>query len=100
METCGTSEATYGTFSTFKLGQLTGQGPFGDALYIYRHTLRGFVEMNKDRYEIIRIGVFGSAARDSMNEQSDIDVGATYGTFSTFKLGTCGTSVNKQITIF
>ncbi|MBU2522350.1 MAG: nucleotidyltransferase domain-containing protein [Candidatus Methanoperedenaceae archaeon] len=36
--------------------------------------LRNFVEMNKDRYEIIRIGVFGSAARDSMNEQSDIDV--------------------------
>jgi hypothetical protein len=26
--------------------------------------------------------------------------GATYGTFSTFKLGTCGTSVKKQITIF
>ncbi len=37
-------------------------------------TLRGFVEMNRDRYEIIRIGVFGSAARDSMDEQSDIDV--------------------------
>ncbi len=37
-------------------------------------TLRSFVEMNKDRYEIIRIGVFGSAARGSMNEQSDIDV--------------------------
>ena len=37
-------------------------------------TLRGFVEMNRDRYEIIRIGVFGSAARGSMNEQSDIDV--------------------------
>jgi len=37
-------------------------------------TLRGFVEMNRDRYEIIRIGVFGSAARDSMNEKSDIDV--------------------------
>ena len=37
-------------------------------------TLSGFMDMNKDRYEIIRIGVFGSAARDSMNEQSDIDV--------------------------
>ena len=37
-------------------------------------TLRSFAEMNKDRYEIIRIGVFGSAARGSMNEQSDIDV--------------------------
>jgi predicted nucleotidyltransferase len=38
------------------------------------HTLRGFMDMNKERYEIIRIGFFGSAARDSMNEQSDIDV--------------------------
>jgi uncharacterized protein len=37
-------------------------------------TLRGFMDMNKDRYEIIRIGVFGSAARGSMNEHSDIDV--------------------------
>ena len=37
-------------------------------------TLRSFVEMNRDRYEIIRIGVFGSAARGSMNEQSDVDV--------------------------
>jgi len=37
-------------------------------------TLRRFKEMNRDRYEIIRIGVFDSAARDSMNEQSDIDV--------------------------
>jgi len=37
-------------------------------------TLRGFMEMNRDRYEIIRIGVFGSAARNNMNEQSDIDV--------------------------
>ena len=37
-------------------------------------TLRGFVEINRDKYEIVRIGVFGSAARDNMNEQSDIDV--------------------------
>ena len=36
--------------------------------------LRGFMELNKERYEIIRIGVFGSAARDNMNEHSDIDV--------------------------
>lgn len=37
-------------------------------------SLRRFKEMNKDRYEIIRIGIFGSAARDNMDEQSDIDV--------------------------
>jgi len=36
--------------------------------------LRSFVEMNRDRYEIIRIGIFGSAARGSMEELSDIDV--------------------------
>jgi hypothetical protein len=37
-------------------------------------TLRSFVEKNRDRYEIIRIGIFGSAARDNMEELSDIDV--------------------------
>jgi len=36
--------------------------------------LRSFIALNRDRYEIIRLGVFGSAARDDMNEQSDIDV--------------------------
>jgi len=36
--------------------------------------LRRFKETNKDRYEIIRIGVFGSVARGNINEQSDIDV--------------------------
>jgi predicted nucleotidyltransferase len=37
-------------------------------------TLHRFKEMNKDRYEIIRIGIFGSVARGDINEQSDIDV--------------------------
>lgn len=37
-------------------------------------TLKNFAELNKDKYAIIRIGVFGSAARDSMNELSDIDI--------------------------
>jgi len=36
--------------------------------------LSGFMTLNRDRYEIIRLGVFGSAARDDMNEESDIDV--------------------------
>ena len=36
--------------------------------------LRSFIALNRDRYEIIRLGVFGSAARDDMNEESDIDV--------------------------
>ena len=36
--------------------------------------LRRFKEINQQKYNIIRIGLFGSAARDSMREQSDIDV--------------------------
>lgn len=38
------------------------------------HALRNFIALNRDRYEIIRLGVFGSAARDDMSEESDIDV--------------------------
>jgi len=37
-------------------------------------SLQRFKEINKDKYEIVRIGFFGSAARGSMNEESDIDV--------------------------
>jgi len=37
-------------------------------------SLRRFKEINQQKYNIIRIGFFGSAARDSMREQSDIDV--------------------------
>jgi predicted nucleotidyltransferase len=37
-------------------------------------SLRRFEEINQQKYNIIRIGLFGSAARDSMREQSDIDV--------------------------
>ena len=37
-------------------------------------SLRRFKERNQNKYRIIRIGIFGSAARDTMNEQSDIDV--------------------------
>ena len=37
-------------------------------------TLTKFKEMNPRKYNIIKIGVFGSAARDDMKEESDIDV--------------------------
>ncbi|MBW1900265.1 MAG: nucleotidyltransferase domain-containing protein [Deltaproteobacteria bacterium] len=37
-------------------------------------SLRRFKEMNQQKYNIIRIGLFGSAARDNMRAQSDIDV--------------------------
>jgi predicted nucleotidyltransferase len=36
--------------------------------------LQKFKEMNPRKYNIIKIGVFGSAARDDMQEESDIDV--------------------------
>ena len=36
--------------------------------------LRRFKEMNRHKYSIIRIGLFGSAARDNISEKSDIDV--------------------------
>ncbi len=36
--------------------------------------LRSFREKNHTKYNIIRIGIFGSAARDNMNEKSDIDI--------------------------
>jgi len=37
-------------------------------------SLRRFKEMNQQKYNIIRIGLFGSAARDNIPEQSEIDV--------------------------
>lgn len=38
------------------------------------YSLREFKKTNKDKYQIVRLGFFGSAARDCMNEESDIDV--------------------------
>ncbi len=36
--------------------------------------LRRFREKYDTKYNILRIGVFGSAARDRMNDKSDIDI--------------------------
>jgi uncharacterized protein len=36
--------------------------------------LRRFRETYHTKYNIVKIGVFGSAARDSMNDKSDIDI--------------------------
>lgn len=36
--------------------------------------LKAFKEKNGKKYGILTIGLFGSVARDSMNEASDIDV--------------------------
>jgi predicted nucleotidyltransferase len=37
-------------------------------------SLKRFKEMNQHKYNIIKIGLFGSVAQDRMGEQSDIDV--------------------------
>ena len=37
-------------------------------------TFRRYKEKNQNKYKIIRIGIFGSAARGTMQKQSDIDV--------------------------
>ena len=36
--------------------------------------LRRFKEENKNKYHIERIGVFGSVARNTANDNSDIDI--------------------------
>jgi uncharacterized protein len=36
--------------------------------------LRQYKERNREKYSIINIGLFGSASRRTMNEQSDIDI--------------------------
>lgn len=36
--------------------------------------LRRFRQRKQDEYRIIRIGIFGSAARDEMRDDSDVDV--------------------------
>ena len=37
-------------------------------------SLRGFKERNESKYSIVKIGFFGSVARDEMTKNSDIDV--------------------------
>ena len=37
-------------------------------------TLRKFKEDNKEKYHLIKIGIFGSYAKNKENENSDIDV--------------------------
>jgi hypothetical protein len=42
--------------------------------------------MNQEKYDIIKIGLFGSAARESMIEESDIDVVVELGKPDLFNL--------------
>ena len=38
------------------------------------HSLRDFREHNHAKYNIIKIGIFGSVARDNMKDKSDVDI--------------------------
>ena len=38
------------------------------------HILAGFQELKRDEFGILRIGIFGSVARDEMVDTSDVDV--------------------------
>ena len=49
-------------------------------------SLRRFKNMNGQKYHIRRIGIFGSAVRDSMHDQSDIDVVVELGKQDLFDL--------------
>jgi len=48
--------------------------------------LRRFREKYDAKYSIIKIGIFGSAARDSMNDRSDIDIVVNLGRPDFFNL--------------
>lgn len=38
------------------------------------NTLKQYKEEKKNKYKIVKIGIFGSVAKDKMTEQSDIDI--------------------------
>ena len=48
--------------------------------------LRQFKDENQKKYSILAIGIFGSAARDSLKNQSDIDVVVELGNPDLFNL--------------
>ena len=48
--------------------------------------LRQFKDENDKKYSILSIGVFGSAARDALKDQSDIDVVVELGNPDLFNL--------------
>ncbi|MEA1968602.1 MAG: nucleotidyltransferase domain-containing protein [Thermodesulfobacteriota bacterium] len=54
-----------------------------DEILSYLHRFKG---KNKEQYNILKIGVFGSAARDEMNEKSDIDIVVELGITDLFHL--------------
>ena len=50
------------------------------------HSLKAYKEENKNKYHIKHLGVFGSAAKNRMNENSDIDIVVTLAKQDLFEL--------------
>jgi hypothetical protein len=48
--------------------------------------IKEFSEQEKDRYQIKKIGIFGSCARNTMNPESDVDVVVEVGDQDLFNL--------------
>ena len=48
--------------------------------------MRQFKDENQKKYSILSIGIFGSAARDSLKDQSDVDVVVELGNPDLFNL--------------
>jgi len=59
--------------------------------------LRRFREKYDAKYSIIKIGIFGSAARDSMNDSSDIDVVVNLGRPDFFDLVGIKQTLEEQL---
>ncbi len=62
-------------------------------------TLRRFIKMNRERYNIIKIGFFGSAARGGMDDQSDIDVVVELGKQDLFNIIGIKQDLEEQFSI-
>jgi len=62
-------------------------------------TLRQFIKMNRERYNIIKIGFFGSAARGGMDDQSDIDVVVELGKQDLFNIIGIKQDLEEQFSI-
>ena len=61
--------------------------------------LRRFREKYHSKYNIVKIGVFGSAARDSMNDKSDIDIVVDLGRPDYFNLIGIKQALEEQLHI-
>jgi hypothetical protein len=59
--------------------------------------LHRYKERNRKKYSIINIGLFGSASRRTMNEQSDIDIVVELGDPDMFNLISIKQDLEKEL---